>query len=223
MGSLAQTISEPGDGRDRNDLVEAYRSYARAIAAGVARKYNAWNERAELDSAADLGLVEAAAAFNPARGVRFTTFSYYRIRGAIYDYLRQGNSRPSLIETAANEYLNASSATRNANAEQECAQIRNIAGALAAVHLLSLDATTQQLADKSENSPEEQMLENERRACLRRALDRLPPKKKQVLEDYYYRGMSLEEIGRVLGLSRSRVCRIHAESLEELRALIASS
>jgi RNA polymerase sigma factor for flagellar operon FliA len=181
----------------------------------VARKYNAWNDRAELDSAADLGLVEAATAFNPARGVRFTTFSYYRIRGAIYDYLRQGFPQASLFD--------ASSAARNENAEQECAEFRNIAGALATVHLLSLDAATQQLADKSVNSPEEQLLENERRACVRRALDRLPPKKKQVLEDYYYRGMSLEEIGRGLGLSRSHVCRLHAKSLEEVRALIAAS
>jgi len=218
-----QTIPESGDVRDKNGLVEAYRSYARAIAAEVARKYNAWNDRPELDSAADLGLVEAAAAFDPARGVQFTTFSYYRIRGAIYDYLRKAGARPPVFDAAANEYLaDVSSATPHTNVEQECAEIRNIAGALVTVHLMSLDATTQQIADKSEDSPEEQVLENERRASLRRALDRLPPKKKQVLESYYYRGMSLDEIGRELGLSRSRVCRIHAKSLEEARELMTA-
>jgi len=217
----AQSSPETPDTRDRNGLVEAYRSYARAISAEVARKFNAWNDRAELDSAADLGLVEAATAFDPSRGVQFTTFSYYRIRGAIYDYLRKVGSRPSVFETAANEYMmDASSSAPQGNTDQEVAEIRNITGSLVTCHMLSLDATTHQVADKSEDSPEEQVLENERRTALRRALDQLPPKKKQVLEDYYYRGMSLDEIGKGLGLSRSRICRIHAKTLEQVRTIM---
>ena len=85
--------------------MEAHRSYARAIAAEAAHKCGSWIERSELESAADLGLVEAANAFDPTRGVLFTTFSYYRIRGAVYDYLRKVGMRPSIFEVAANEYL----------------------------------------------------------------------------------------------------------------------
>jgi RNA polymerase sigma factor for flagellar operon FliA len=94
---------------------------------------------------------------------------------------------------------------------------------LVTCHLMSLDATTQQIADTSEDSPEEQVLKNERRTALRRAMDQLPAKKKQVLEDYYYRGMSLDEIGKGLGLSRSRVCRIHAKTLEQVREIMQQS
>ena len=217
----AQGLPETPEARDRNGLVEANRSYARAISAEIARKFNAWNDRSELDSAADLGLVEAATAFDPSRGVQFSTFSYYRIRGAVYDYLRKAGSRPSVFETAANEYMaDASSSGPQANPAQECAEIRNIAGSLVGCHLLSLDATTQQIADKPEDSPEEQVLENERRDSLRRAMDHLPARQKQVLEDYYYRGMSLDEIGKGLGLSRSRVCRIHAKTLEQVRSIM---
>src|SRR5215467_10542145 len=136
------------DTRDRNSLVEAYRSYARAIAAEAARKFNAWNDRPELDSAADLGLVEAATAFDSSRGVQFTTFSYYRIRGAVYDYLRKAGSRPSVFDTAANEYMmDASTHAPQGNPEFEVGEIRNIAGSLVTAHLLSLDSTTQQIAD----------------------------------------------------------------------------
>ena len=64
------------------------------------------------------------------------------------------------------------------------------------------------------------MLEGERRTGLRKALDQLPSRKRQVLEDYYFRGMSLDEIGKGLGLSRSRICRIHAKSLELVRSIM---
>jgi RNA polymerase sigma factor for flagellar operon FliA len=217
-------MPETPDTRDRNSLVEAYRSYAKAIAADAARKFNAWQDRPELDSAADLGLVEAATAFDPGRGVQFTTFSYYRIRGAVYDYLRKAGSKLSLFETSANDYLaDVSTEGQQSGPGKDIAEIRNIAGNLVTCHLMSLDATTQQIADTSEDSPEEQVLQNERRTALRRAMDQLPAKKKQVLEDYYYRGMSLDEIGKGLGLSRSRVCRIHAKTLEQVREIMQQS
>jgi len=207
--------------RDPNALVEGYRSYARAIAAEVAHKCGSWIEREELENAADLGLVEAAVAFDPGRGVQFTTFSYYRIRGAVFDFLRKVGMRPSTFEVAANEYMkDVASAGAAGNAEQECSEIRSIAGSLATCHLLSLEAINLQIADKSAVSPEEQMLKSERRTALRKALDQLPSRKKQVLEDYYYRGVSMDEIGRGLGLSRSRISRIHAKSLELLRSIM---
>jgi RNA polymerase sigma factor for flagellar operon FliA len=206
---------------DRNGLAEAYRSYARAIAAEVAQKCGTLVERAELESAADLGLVEAASAYDPSRGVQFTTFSYYRIRGAVYDFLRKVGMRPSIFEVAANEYLrDVSSGTPPGNAEQECEELRNVGGSLATCHLLSLEVVTRQIADTSEASPEEQVLQQERRATLHKALAQLPARKRQVLEDYYFKGMSLDEIGRGLGLSRSRVSRIHAKCLEQIRTIM---
>ena len=55
------------------------------------------------------GLLEAAERFDETRGVAFTTFSYYRIRGAIFDGLRQlgwmNRSQWARYSAHANELL----------------------------------------------------------------------------------------------------------------------
>ncbi|MBI3472861.1 MAG: FliA/WhiG family RNA polymerase sigma factor, partial [Candidatus Solibacter usitatus] len=75
--------------QDTGKMIEAYRSYAHAVAAEVIRKMPSSVEKSDLLGAAELGLVEAANAFDPGRGVLFKTFSYYRIKGAVYDCLRK--------------------------------------------------------------------------------------------------------------------------------------
>lgn len=53
----------------------------------------------ELQSAAFMGLVEAANRFVPEKGISFSTYAYFRISGAINDYLRElGKSMISLNE-----------------------------------------------------------------------------------------------------------------------------
>src|SRR5215467_8272272 len=92
-----------------NRLIEAYRSYAHAIAAEVLKKVPPSVDRDDVIGSAELGLVEAAQNFDPSRGVLFKTFAYYRIRGAIYDALRKMGwlkGEPKLrFEAGANEYL----------------------------------------------------------------------------------------------------------------------
>jgi RNA polymerase sigma factor (sigma-70 family) len=48
-------------------------------------------------------------------------------------------------------------------------------------------------------------------------LSQLPETNRQILEHCYFQGLTLEQIGRKLGLSKSWVCRLHAKSLEMLR------
>ena len=74
---------------DVDQLINAYRSYAHAIASEMLRKLPPHIERDDIIGAAELGLVEAARAFDPNRGVLFKTFAFYRIRGAVYDGLRK--------------------------------------------------------------------------------------------------------------------------------------
>src|ERR1043165_4246470 len=96
---------------NQNNLVERYRSYAHALAAEFIRKIPAQVDRDDVVGYAELGLVEAARTFDPANGVHFKTFSYYRIRGAIYDGLRKLGGLPRefyrqlKMEGAANAYL----------------------------------------------------------------------------------------------------------------------
>lgn len=215
---------------DPQRLIETYRSYAHAIAAEVLRKLPRSVDKDEARSAAELGLVEAANAFDPSRGVLFKTFAYYRIRGAIYDSLRKmgwlSKQYPKLrFETGMNEYLADYSAgdTSDAAPQNELDEIRQLTSSVVSCYLLSLESIGYEVAEDPARSPEESYRSREEQSRLRAAVAQLPPKNRLVLEEYYFREVTLEEIGKKLGLSKSWVSRIHAKSLDMLRELLEQS
>ena len=58
---------------------------------------------------------------------------------------------------------------------------------------------------------------------LAEAVNGMPEREKLVLTLYYYEGLTLAEIGRVLGVTESRVCQIHTKAVLQLRSRIAAS
>jgi RNA polymerase sigma factor for flagellar operon FliA len=72
----------------QKELVEQYSEYVVRIAKQVKRTLSPNIETDDLISYGMTGLIEAAERFDPSVGANFSTFSYYRIRGAIYDGLR---------------------------------------------------------------------------------------------------------------------------------------
>jgi RNA polymerase sigma factor for flagellar operon FliA len=214
----------PKPGVDR--LVETFRSYSHAIAAEVLRKYPAI-DRDDLIGAAELGLVEAANSFDPSRGVLFKTFSYYRIRGAIYDSLRKmgwfaRDTSRLRFESGANEFLKdyADSAPPASSPEAAVQDLQDIATSVVNCYFLSLTDMTEELPDTGTKSVEARYIDREMREKLREALAKLPQKNREVLEAYYFRDETLESIGGRLGLSKSWLSRLHAKSLEMLRTVM---
>ena len=57
--------------------------------------------------------------------------------------------------------------------------------------------------------------------ALRWLLNRLPEREKIVLTLYYYEGLTLGEIGGILGVTESRVCQIHTKAVIQLRSKLA--
>lgn len=222
----AQANSQAMAGRvEVSRLIEANVAYAHALAAEVIRKLPPELERKDIQGWAELGLVEAANSFDRTRGVQFRTFAYYRIRGAIYDGLRKmgwypkGQYQQMRFEMAANEYLKevAWEAPRAGSAELQVKDLREHAGNLTMCYMLSLEAMPGEPVDQKQTSAESAVVLGEQRKNLRRSLLQLPEINRRVLEYCYFGGLTLEEIGRKLGLSRSWVCRLHAKSLAMLR------
>lgn len=214
--------------RDVARLIEANLPYAHAIAAEVVRKLPLDIERKDINGWAELGLVEAANSFNPAIGVQFKTFAYYRIRGAIYDGLRKmgwyskGHYQQLRFEVAANEYMRDFSEQQPGSVSPE-AQLQNLKDLTASVvscYMLSLEGISHDPVDQVQTSAEEVVVRKQQNQNLRLSLERLPERNRKVLEGFYFEGLTLEEIGRRMGLSKSWVCRIHAKSLELLRKLL---
>jgi RNA polymerase sigma factor for flagellar operon FliA len=213
-----------------NRLIEAYRSYSHAISAEILKKLPSSVDRDDVIGAAELGLVEAAQNFDPSRGVLFKTFAYYRIRGAIYDALRKmgwfkGEARLR-FEAGANEYMKDYSQARYSDkaAPSELAgELRQLTAAVVTSYIVSLDASDTEVAGTNTTSAEDAIIQRETRQQLKYALSELPENNRRIIEQYYFEGATLEDIGGRLGLSRSWVCRLHAKSLEILRGLMSQT
>ncbi len=183
-------------------------------------------------------LVEAAERFDARQGVAFSTFAYYRIRGAMYDGMRtmgwysRADYARYRAEERANEYMqnqadregasraDGPAAPPTAREAETLAEIASVLSTVGTVHITSLDAAAS-VPDERLPPPDAQLEWRELSGRLRQALTRLPEKERRLMELYYLGDKNLEEAGRVLGLSKSWACRLHARAVELLRAEMA--
>jgi RNA polymerase sigma factor for flagellar operon FliA len=63
----------------------------------------------------------------------------------------------------------------------------------------------------------------EMKLILTSAMNRLADREKIVLSLYYYEGLTLAEIGEILGVTESRVCQIHTKAVLQLRSRMSGS
>jgi RNA polymerase sigma factor FliA len=207
-----------------NELIESHLGYAHAIAAELVSRYPANVTRQDLESAAELGLVQAARVYDPAKGVAFKTFAYYRIRGAIFDEIRD-LCRNARFDIAANEQmidLSAEAATMQTSGEVY-GELTELASRLVSSYLLSLDSISAEAIEERTLSPAGQMLQKEECRMIQRALRQLPERYRSVLHAYYYEDLSMESIGERMKLSKSWVSRLHSQALSALRNLLQPS
>jgi DNA-directed RNA polymerase specialized sigma24 family protein len=61
----------------------------------------------------------------------------------------------------------------------------------------------------------------ESKQALIEAVEDMAERDRAVLTMYYYGGMTLTEIGALLGVTESRVCQIHTKALRHLRSKLA--
>lgn len=221
----ASKTQEPQQDFSRDALIEKYLPYATSIAAKVVRTLSTDIDFDDVLCNARLGLLEAAERFDPTHKVDFKTFAYYRIRGAIYDGLRKTGWLPRSLyskikfEKAANDYLETQNSGSSAEfLERELKDVKESMNALAGVYVMSVDAAEDlELQDKTADKEIEQKAEFHRvKNMICNFIESLPDKERKLIKMYYFRGMTLEEAGEALGLSKSWTSRLHARSLELL-------
>lgn len=209
---------------------------ARKAAAMIYPRVREHVEFEELVALGNAGLAEAAQRFEPDRGATFSTFAWYRVQGAIVDGLRKMTSLPRrtwarlVALRAAGEYLE-HRGERDEGARQRGVSPPEGADALAAVRsamfaiktmfATSLEAMQEQGFEPASTDDIGARLDSGRIAKkLRDALATLPTKERALMTKHYWEGKNLLEAGEELGISRSWACRLHAQAVERLRAVV---
>lgn len=221
---------------NREDLILQHRGYAKALALQLAKSMGVQSAeiRDEMIQAAELGLVEAAEAFDPNNGAAFTTFCYYRVRGAAIDFLRKlGDLAPAvrrkLHEMRTFNEVNASVAGHSESGERlptherrafDASVFSVAVGRLGAAFLLAQAQSGGEPTTSASDAPTAQVEREETRAQLQQALESLTPEQRVVIQLYYNEGLSMSEIGAKINCDKATVSRRHEAAVEALRCRI---
>lgn len=223
---------------DKAQLVESYAPLVKRLACHLLTRLPASVQLDDMIQNGMIGLLDAIGRFEDGLGAQFETYAVQRIRGAMLDGLRESDWLPrSLrrdmrrIEAAIHDLEQ-----RNGRAPTETELADALGMALADYQTMLQDARGHQLVyiEDFGGSDGEDFLERflveegsnpldlledaNMRATLVSAIENLPEREKQVMALYYDEELNLREIGEVLGVSESRVCQLHGQSVARLRA-----
>jgi len=187
-------------------------------------------------------LIDALEKFELDRGIKFETYAIPRIRGAIIDELRSLDWVPRSVRFKHREfekaYAEVESRLKRAPSDREIAEhlgislgeLHDIVTQISSVSILALDepvsvgsdrgetiSLMDTLTDVAHGDLIEGLEGDEMRAMLSTAINSLSDREKIVVTLYYFEGLTLSEIGDVLGVTESRVCQIHTKAVGVLR------
>jgi len=228
------------DARER--LIIHYAPLVKFVAGRVAAGLPQSIEQSDLVSYGIFGLIDAIDKFDLGRGFKFETYAISRIKGAIIDELRQIDWVPRSVRAKARSIERAISKLENElKRSPEDAEVAaeldmtesELAGVLSQISFTGLVALDELLAasgsDRSTGTtvadtisdgahdPVQAFEVDEMKHLLADAISRMPDRERLVLTLYYYEGLTLAEIGEVLGVTESRVCQIHTKAILQLR------
>jgi RNA polymerase sigma factor for flagellar operon FliA len=230
----------------RDEDVVKYLPLVKHIAARLALGLPSHVDVDDLYSYGIFGLLDALAKFDPARGVKFETYAYTRIKGAIVDGLRAMDWAPASLRQRARQVEEAywrveSRIGRPASDEEVAAELgvpvaefEHILQDLERAAVLSLDEVwsgegedgeftlRDVVSDPAAPDPLENAELQDRKRRLAEAIERLPEKERMVVSLFYYDGLAPKEIAAIMRLSVSRISQLHSKAVLRLRGALQS-
>jgi len=225
---------------DRDAMIRQHVPLVRRIAHHMIAKLPPNVEVDDLIQVGMIGLSEALSRYEAAQGVQFETFATQRIRGAMLDELRESDwmsrsSRKSQkeIEQAVHrlEHRLGRSPLESEIADElglKLTEYQSLLGKVRGTQLVYLEDMThgqdeeegfleRHVADSSAD-PMAMLRDQRLRQSLVAAIKGLPEREQHIMGMYYEHDMNLKEIAAVLGVTESRVCQLHSQSIARLRA-----
>jgi RNA polymerase sigma factor FliA len=241
--SASTARSAENDMSSFEQVIEEHLPRVRAIVDRMKRRLPQTVEADELYSIGVTGLLAAVRNYSPSKSASFASYASTRIRGAILDELRRSDWMSRGKRSKAKQLSTAISKLEQERGgivceEDLCTEMQLTAGELA-----ELQDEVRELKfvsfDEEEMDPENQPLHEmvpdesclppfvvlERKEVLALLAERmtfLPDVPKRVLAMYYYENMKITEIAAIFGVTESRICQIHTQTLRLLRAYMKS-
>jgi RNA polymerase sigma factor for flagellar operon FliA len=237
-----------GDAALRERLILHYSPLVKYVAGRVGVGLPPNIEQADLVSYGIFGLIDAIDKFDLERSIKFETYAISRIRGAIIDELRAIDWIPRSVRYKAREvekaYAKLEAELHRTPSESEVAselgikldELHQIFSQVSFVNVVALDellsvggekgdklSLVDTLEDTKAEDPVLAFESEETKFLLAKAINMLPEREKIVVTLYYYEGLTLAEIGQVLGVTESRICQMHTKAVLQLRGKLADS
>lgn len=220
---------------DQNTLIKEYLPIVRRQALAMQVKLPANIDLDDLIQAGLVGVLDALTRFDPDAGTSFAGFAAQRIRGAMIDELRVGDWMPRNVR---NQGRKVDTALRRleqrlgrAPVEREVAddlgmpldEYRNLLADINSGYLLPLEELITEGGEPRSDGAEGQapyaaLLDGRLREELMEAVEQLPEREKLLMALHYQEHLNLKEIGKVLGVTVSRVSQLHSQAIARLRS-----
>ncbi|HOT30510.1 MAG TPA: RNA polymerase sigma factor WhiG, partial [Candidatus Ozemobacteraceae bacterium] len=240
---LWQQYKTSRDQRIKDSLIMKYASFVKYVAGRIAVNLPSNVEFDDLVSYGILGLIDAIDKYDTARNVKFKTYAKTRIRGAIFDELRLLDWTPRSIRQKARKlekaYAKLEGKLGRDATDEEIAEFLKID--ISELHklfdetkkslLLSLDEIFYDdeegssrfdfVENQKSDNPQLKIEEAEAKRILADAISKLSERERMVITLYYYEDLTSKEIGKILGVSDSRVSQLHTKAILRLRGRLA--
>lgn len=228
---------------DEKELIERYLPLVRNVVDRIKLNLPPHVDADDLYSVGVTGLIAAVKKYDPEQGSTFAAYATTRIRGSILDELRRMDWCPRRARAKARklkEAINEVEQRLGRGATEE--EVRVHLGLsnkeyskwleeAKPVCFINIDATTEHeesegsslhelIADENDVSARDRMEKEELMRLVSQRIEELPEVPKKILAMYYFENMRLAEIAAVFGLTESRICQIHAQTVIQLRGYI---
>jgi RNA polymerase sigma factor for flagellar operon FliA len=221
------------DAHDNSEaLVLAHLGLVKRVALHLKVRIPPFMELDELIQVGMIGLLEAARAFNPTKGIEFESFALSRVRGAILDEVRQLSYLPRsavAFNKSENEATNAlASELGRAPTQAELAdhmgddldQFQKRRGNAKRFETLSMEVMTDEvlgIADERSRQPDAIVEHQQFMGAVAEAIGELPERDQLLMSLYYVEELNLKEIGEILGVTESRISQLLTAIVKKLR------
>jgi len=213
-------------------LVMAHLGMVKRVALHLKVRLPPFMELDELMQVGMIGLLEAARAFDPTKGIEFESFALSRVRGAILDEVRQLSYLPRsavAFNKSENEAINFLASelgrkpTQSELAEHmgdDLEEFQKKRGNAKRFETLSMEVINDEvlgIADERSRQPDVIVEHEDFMRAVTEAIAELPERDQLLMSLYYVEELNLKEIGEVLGVTESRVSQLLTGIVKKLR------